>query len=124
MANAAFQNARVLSTTLLVFLISSTAHAQWRPDVKLSTNETAAGLNENMGHCLVAGGDAIHVVWTDAKDKDQAIYYKRSTDKGAPRGADTRISPTPGTDTFPFLAQSGSTLHLTFLRDFGTPDSA
>jgi len=114
----------LLGTALFVLLVSSAAHAQWGPDVKLSTNEGAAGLNENMGQCVVASGDAVHVVWADFKNKGQAIYYKRSTDKGETWGPDTRISGTPGADTFPLLAQSGSTLHLVFLRNSGTPQSA
>jgi hypothetical protein len=109
---------------LFVLLTSLAANAQWEPEVKLSTDETAAGLNENMGHCIIANGDTVHVVWMDTKGKDQGIYYKRSADKGATWGPDTRISATTAIDTMPLLAQSGTTLHLVFLRDNHTPQSA
>lgn len=115
----------LLGAALCVLLVSS-AHAQWGPDVKLSTDETGAALNENMGQCIVTNGDIVHVVWmdTNSKSKDQGIYYKRSTEKGVTWGPDTRISASPAADTNPLLAQSGSTLHLVFLRHGGTPQSA
>ena len=110
-----------------LFLLSiplATAHAQWGPDVKLSTNEGSAGLNENMGRCLIAATDAVHVVWCDFTNNGQAIYYKRSLDRGLTWGVDTRISPSPGADSFPLLAQSGSNLHLAFLRSNSTAQAA
>src|SRR5438045_978517 len=81
----------ILNVTL--FLLSNGADAQWGPDVKLSTDETAAVLNENVGQCLIASGNYVHVVWADMKSKDRAIYYKRSIDAGTTWGPDTRISP-------------------------------
>ncbi|MCX6905183.1 MAG: sialidase family protein, partial [Verrucomicrobia bacterium] len=87
------------------------------PDTKLSVNEGAATLNENMGQCIVAQGDALHVVWCDTKNNGSAIYYKRSLDGGLTWGADTRLSGNPGSDSFPLLAQSASNLHLVFFRN-------
>jgi hypothetical protein len=91
--------------------------AQWEPDRKLSTTDSAACTNENMARCIIACADTLHVVWWDWQNKGSAIYYKRSSDQGATWTADTRISGTPGTADFPSLAQSGSTLHLVFRDD-------
>jgi hypothetical protein len=109
---------------LLALGVSFVAHAQWEPDVKLSTDESDAGLNENMGHCLVTNGDTVHVVWMDSKNEGRAIYYKRSPDRGVTWGPDARISGITAADTNPLLAQSGAALHLVFLRNGGTPESA
>jgi hypothetical protein len=103
---------------------SESASAQWGPDVKLSTNEVSAALNENMGRCIVTSSDMVYVVWTDLKNNGQAIYFKRSTGNGATWEPDRRISGSPSTDQWPLLAVSGDTLHLVFLRDFGTDKSA
>jgi hypothetical protein len=100
------------------------ARAQWGPDIKLSTNEGSAGLNENMGRCLIAAGDAVHVVWCDFTNSSQAIYYKRSLDGGLTWGADTRLSGTPSADSFPLLALSGPNLHLVFFRSNGMAQAA
>lgn len=116
--------AALLLVTLCMLCPSSMAGAQWEKEVKLSTNEGAASLNENMGRCIVADGDTVDVVWADQKNNGQAIYYRHSNDKGATWGPDTRISASPSADTFPLLARSGAILHLTFLRGFGTPQSA
>jgi hypothetical protein len=115
---------RVFCCFFLLFTLPAVVGAQWEPDRKLSTNEVAATLNENMGHCLIADGETLHAVWCDTNSDGSAIYYKRSTDGGLTWGPDTRISGTPSSDSFPLLALSGSTLHLVFLRDNGTDQSA
>lgn len=115
---------------MLSLAFPAPASAEWGDDVKISTNETAAGLNENMGHCLIASGKTLHAVWMDAKgmanakDADSAIHYRRSTDRGATWGDDVRLSPTPSHDSNPLIAQSGKTLHVVFLRGAGTPKAA
>jgi hypothetical protein len=99
--------------TLLVILPGA-LHAQWEPDLKLSTTDSSARTNENMARCLLSCGDTLHAVWFDVQNNGSAIYYKRSSDRGTTWGADTRISGIPGTADYPSLAQSGSTLHLVF----------
>jgi hypothetical protein len=109
----------------MVFLVfPHSAHADWGKDVRLSSKDAKASLNENMGHCLIASDRTLHAVWTETKGADSAIHYRRSTDRGATWTDDVRISPTPGFDSFPLLARSGATLHLVFLRKSGTPQAA
>jgi hypothetical protein len=88
--------------------------AQWEPDRKLSTTDSAATLNENMARCVVTCADTVHVTWCDTHNNGSAIYYKRSSDEGATWGPDTRLSGNPGTAGFPTLAVSGTTIHLAF----------
>ena len=109
---------------LLLVLLPAVAGAEWGPDIKLSAGETNAMLNENMGQCLIADGNNIHLVWTAVKNKDEAIYYKRSTDQGLTWGPEIRLSPAPSGDTFPLIAQSDSALHVVFLRNGRTPQAA
>lgn len=109
---------------VLLFSLPALAGAQWEPEVKLSTNEVSAALNENMGQCIVADGNALHAVWCDTNNNGSAIYYKRSLDGGSAWGPDTRISGTPGHDSFPLLAFSSATLHLVFMRNDGTSPTA
>jgi hypothetical protein len=108
----------------LLAVLPATGYAQWGTDIKLSTNEVAASLNENMGQCLIANGATLHAVWSDNRSNGGAIYYKRSTDDGLTWGPDTRVSGTPAADSFPLLALSGSTVHLVFLRSNGAPQAA
>ncbi|MBM3331421.1 exo-alpha-sialidase [candidate division WOR-3 bacterium] len=92
----------------------STALAQWEPDRKLSTTDSSAALNENMGRCLVTCADTVHVIWCDTKNNGSAIYYKRSSDQGETWGDDTRLSGSPAYSGFPTLAVSGTNVHLAF----------
>jgi hypothetical protein len=92
----------------------SVALAQWEPDRKLSTTDSAAALNENMGRCVVACADTVHVVWYDTKNNGSAIYYKRSSDQGVTWSNDTRLSGAPAYSDFPTLAVSGMNVHLAF----------
>jgi len=92
----------------------SAASANWEPDRKLSANDSAATLNENMARCIVTCADTVHVVWCDAKNNGSAIYYKRSSDQGATWEDDTRLSGSPAYSAFPTLAVSGTYVHLAF----------
>jgi hypothetical protein len=105
---------RVFRSLLAVSCWLSVVHAQWEPDRKLSTTDSAAGLNENMARCVVTCADTVHVIWCDTHNNGSAIYYKRSSDQGTTWGTDTRLSGTPGTADFPTLAVSGTNVHLAF----------
>jgi hypothetical protein len=95
-------------------LLAVSASADWEPDCRLSTTDSAVTMNENMARCLVTCGDTLHVVWCDLQNHGSAIYYKRSTDQGTTWTADTGLSGYPATAGFPTLALSGTTLHLAF----------
>ena len=107
---------RLAHCVILAVLFGAPAplSAQWGPDVKLSTGETNATTNENMGQCLAVNGKALHVVWCDHTKTDSAIYYKHSSDAGVTWDADSRLSPNSGTADFPCLTVSGSTVHVAF----------
>jgi hypothetical protein len=110
--------------TLLFLTFVPLAHGEWGEEIRLSSKDTKASLNENMGRCLLAIDRELLAVWTEAKGGDSAIHFGRSTDRGKTWAASVRISPKPGVDSFPLLARSGATLHLVFLRKNGKPDAA
>lgn len=114
----------LLAAALMALLIGSTAIAQWEPEVKLSTSEGAASLNENMGRCIVADAGMVHAVWSSQKDNARAVYYRRSEDSGKTWSPAMRVSGESSSDSFPLLAESAGTVHLVYLRGFGTPDAA
>ncbi len=108
----------------LSFLVGTKANAQWREAIKLSPDDGSASLNENMGRCLIADGDSVHVVWADHKKARQAIFHRHSKDRGESWERETQLTDAAGVNAFPLLAQSGANLHLVFLRNFGTPQAA
>lgn len=98
----------------LSMLVPVTLTAQWEPDRKLSTTDSSARLNENMGQCLAATGDTVHVVWCDGKNNGSAVYYKHSFDGGVTWSPDTRLTDSPSGADFPSVAVSGAIVHVVF----------
>src|SRR5947209_7895933 len=79
----------VFAVLSFCFAAVAQAQAQWQPPVRLSTVDTGARLNENMGHCLAVSGDSIFVVWADANSG--AIFFKRSWDNGTSWSTDSTL---------------------------------
>lgn len=88
--------------------------AQWSADSKISTTDTTASLNENMGQCLAVSGDSVHVIWSDRKTDTMAIYYRHSYDAGLTWSAITRIAGFSKSVDLPSIAVNGSTVHVTW----------
>ena len=99
----------------------SPLHAQWEADRKISTAEVSARLNENMGRCLAASGDTLHVVWWDSNNNGSAIFYKHSYDAGTSWSADQRLTDIPGSADFPSIAVSGAIVHIAYRDTSNTP---
>ena len=86
---------------------STDAGATWEADTRL-TNNTANSFLPS----VAVSGSFVHVVWSDYRDTDEELYYKRSTDGGATWGADTRLTNAPGFSDWPCVAASGPLVHI------------
>ena len=96
----------------IYFKRSTDAGASWEADVRL-TNDTAHSYFSS----VAVSGSLVHVVWTEYRDIDEEIYYKRSTDAGATWGADTRLINAAGYSDYPSVAASGSSVHVVWYDD-------
>lgn len=81
--------------------------ATWGEDVRLTFN---AAPSEDP--CVAVSGSAIHVVWSDIRDGNWEVYYKRSVDGGTSWGADTRLTIDANESVSPSVAVSGITVHI------------
>lgn len=65
----------------------------------------------------------VYVVWSDARDGNNEIYFKRSADAGSSWGQDARLTNDAAISTYPSIAVSGSDLHVVWkeYRD-GNPE--
>jgi hypothetical protein len=90
-------------------------HTQWLPDFRLtySPGESFTSLS----WCIAAYGNAVHVVWYDARDSYNVIYYKGSADGGASWGTDTPLTNHDFGADFPSVAVSGQVVHTAW-KDF------
>ncbi|MBN1691399.1 MAG: exo-alpha-sialidase, partial [Dehalococcoidia bacterium] len=82
----------------------------WGADTRL-TNAAA----ESVDPSVAATDSQVHVAWSDYRDGNGEIYYKRSTDGGATWGADTRLTNNASVSANPSVAVSGNTVHIAWL---------
>ncbi len=107
--------------TFLTFnfiLLTFNLFAQWQPDVRLTNNPFTSYTSYNTW-CIAASGNVVHVVWWDARNGNDEIYYKRSADGGVSWGADTRLTNNSAGSYSPSVAISGTFVHVVWfdLRD-------
>ncbi|MDP4231163.1 MAG: choice-of-anchor D domain-containing protein [Bacteroidota bacterium] len=109
-----------LAISVICLVSVNGVFGQWSTDTKISISDTTAGLNENMGQCLAASGDSIHVVWSDRKTDSTAIYYRHSYDAGISWGPVIRIAGFSKSVDDPSVAVNGSTVHVTWRDNTAT----
>ncbi|HEY5535014.1 MAG TPA: hypothetical protein VIL99_08800, partial [Ignavibacteria bacterium] len=98
--------------TLIFLGFVSLTNAQWQPDVRLTNDVASSYTSANNAWCIASSGNVIHVVWTDDRDGNREIYYKRSTDAGVNWEADTRLTNDTSKSWIPSVAVSGSVVHV------------
>ena len=79
----------------------------WGADTRL-TNNTANSSSSSVS----VSSSVVHVVWFDARDLNDEIYYKRSTDGGISWGTDTRLTNNTDTSWIPSITVSGLFVHV------------
>ena len=89
-----------------LMLAMNGAHAQWEPDLRLTNNPALSLVGGASQKNVAAEGGGVHVVWHDRRDKNEEIYYKRSTDGGVSWGADVRLTNDTSKSSYPSIAVS------------------
>lgn len=79
----------------------------WGADVRLTNNNNYSG-----SATISVLGQMVHVLWTDSRDGNYNIYYKRSSDTGVTWSIDNRITNTNFNSVTPSVSVSGSILHV------------
>ena len=108
---------KLIYTLALVLIVHCTFNiencmSQWQADVRLTNNPAFSGTNWNNAWCITANSNIVHVLYSDNRDGNLEIYYKRSTDAGISWGADTRVTNSIDSSVKPSVAFSGSVLHI------------
>jgi hypothetical protein len=83
------------------------AGINWGADTRL-TNNTANSREPT----IAFSGLLVHVVWTDNREGNTEIYYKRSTNIGINWETDTRLTNNSANSLYPSIAISGSLVHI------------
>ncbi|HEY3250984.1 MAG TPA: T9SS type A sorting domain-containing protein [Ignavibacteria bacterium] len=101
------RNAPLDSNYEIYYKKSTDGGTSWGPDIRL-TNDPAGCLPPS----IAVLGSTLHVVWTDERNRNFDIYYKRSTDDGTNWGPDVRLTNNPSFSMLPSVTVSTSALHI------------
>jgi len=112
----------VLLAVLVLLILNitfnvSNSHAQWQSDVRLTNAPDTSLTSYNNSWCIASNGNVVHVVWSDKRDGNWEIYYKRSPDGGINWGADTRLTYDPAISNLSAVSVSGQLVHVVW-RDY------
>ncbi len=91
----------------LYYKRSTNNGVNWDVDRK-DTNSTG----ESFTPAIAVTGDTIHVVWSDTRDGNNEIYYKRSTNNGDDWGNAVRLTNNDSASIDPAIAVSGRNVHV------------
>ena len=95
-----------------ILFAANFSQAQWEPDVRLTNDADSSVTSYNMAWCIATSGDFVHAVWSDNRDGNWEIYYKRSADGGVNWEADERLTNDPAISSSPAIAVSGNVVHV------------
>jgi hypothetical protein len=94
----------------IFYKASADGGVNWSPNGRL-TNNSAVSYEPSV---WVSGPD-VHLAWTDTRDGNNEIYYKRSTNGGFSWGSDIRLTFNPGTSFRPSITATGDIVHLVWI---------
>jgi hypothetical protein len=96
-----------------IYYKRSTDNGQtWGSDIRLTYSNDGARLP-----CLAVAGDIVHIAWSDERDGNFEIYYKKSLDNGYTWGAGMRLTNAIGTSGYPSIAVSNNDVHVAWEDD-------
>lgn len=81
--------------------------ATWSADTRLTNESHTSELPS-----ITTYDRYVHVVWTDDRNGNGEIYYKRSSDRGLTWGTDTRLTYDSYGSRSPSIAKNGFTIHV------------
>src|SRR4030095_10519937 len=99
------------------FALPCFLYSQWQSDIRLTNNAGQSYLCSNNSWSIAASGDVLHVTWSDNRDGNNEIYYKRSTNAGVSWGTDTRLTVNSWNSALPCIAVSGGIVLVSWNED-------
>jgi len=91
--------------------------AQWQSDVRLTNDTGDCYVSLNGSRCVAISGSTLHIVWSDERDGNREIYYKRSPDAGTSWRTDTRFTNNPLSSWRPSIASYGPVIHVVWCEE-------
>ena len=79
----------------------------WGPETRLTNAQGSSSCPS-----VAVSGSYVHLTWSDFRDGEEEIYYKRSTDGGSSWEPDLRLTYSPGLSEWSSMAVSGSDVYV------------
>lgn len=97
---------------------STKTASDWDAALRLSSSSAVTSLAYNNAHVLRAVGKTLHLVFSDAREGNAEVYYRRSDDAGATWGPERRVTSSAGISWFPSVAVGpDGTVHIVWDDD-------
>jgi hypothetical protein len=102
---------------ILVFIIHyslfiNNCESQWSADTRLTFNPDSSWVPNNNSRCIASNNNYVFVFWTDKRDGNFEIYYRRSTDGGLNWEQDVRFTNNDSLSASATVAVSGNIVHV------------
>lgn len=98
--------------TEIYYKNSTNDGVNWGQDLRLTIDDFVSD-----EPCVAVSGPLVYVTWTDFRNVNPEIYYKRSTNNGISWGPDTRLTNNSGNSSSANITASGSIVHITWKED-------
>ncbi len=102
----------LIQTALLLCLCVISGSAQWDPDMRLTYADDGSNPGSNNTWSVGARHDSIYIVWSDVRDGNSEIYFKRSLDAGMTWEPDVRLTDDPLISALPSILVDGAVIHV------------
>lgn len=108
---------KTIITIIMVLLLQGSVFSQWESDVRLTNNSSQSTRAYNNARTVDSDGGTLHTVWSDGRDGNYEVYYKKSTNAGLSWGTDTRLTNSAGFSFYPAISVSGNRVMVTWTDD-------
>lgn len=98
--------------TELYYKRSSDNGTNWSQDTRLTNDSSISTLPS-----VSVSGATVNVIWSDFRDGNSEIYYKRSTNDGITWEADTRLTNNPGVSSSDNVTSYGQIVHVAWREE-------
>ncbi len=105
---------KTIITIITVLLLHGSVFSQWESDVRLTSNSSQSLLAFNNAKTIGSDGNTLHTVWTDGREGNLEIFYKKSANSGVNWNADVRLTNASGSSYYPAIEVNGNTILLTW----------
>lgn len=98
--------------SIFLCIVPTKVMSQWLPEIRLTNAPGISYTSYNNSWPIAAKGDTVLVFFSDTRDGNDEIYYKKSFDGGDSWSIDSRLTNAPSLSWCPSACITGTTVHV------------